>query len=288
MLDLLYVYDTEENMDKIPRKLMSPFHLAEPLVAPLKARAAAKGLPLARAYEEAITMWLDAAGGDGKSTVGRVHCPPGMELIPSVPVPAYVHKVLVQELEKGDGWAELVLLALNWWLEAKHKKPRDPAKVERPATPEELKARKLESAREVAKARFERRICPLVCGVVFWHRKPHAEPWQILGLDGPSVEPEDMERAKALYAAEVAEIEAAKAREEKERREREPVEAPKGIDVYKIGGGCGDELKREMEALRAGIPLSSLKPVTPEKPRFQKTRGKATASAESSREGDFC
>jgi hypothetical protein len=279
MLDLIYVYDTEENMDKIPRRLMSPFHLAEPLVAPLKERAAAKGLPLARAYEEAITLWLDAAGGDGKNTLGRVHCPPGMELIPSVPVPAYVHKVLVQELEKVDGWSELVLLALNWWLEAKHKKPKDPVKVEPLPTPEERKARKLASDRAVAKSRFERRIHPIVCGVVFWHRKPHAEPWQIVGLDGPSVEPEDVERAKALYAQEVAEIEAAKARAEKERLEREPVEAPKGIDVYKIGGGCGDELRREMEALRAGIPLSSLKPVTPEKP---KKEHKAT------KQEDFC
>jgi len=266
-------------MDKIPRRLMSPFHLAEPLVEPFKQRASEKGLPLARAYEEAITMWLDAAGSDGKSTVGRVHCPPGMELIPSVPVPAYVHKVLLQELEKLSGWGELILLALNWWLEAKHKKPKDPAKVEPVLTPEERKARKLESDREVAKTRFERRICPLVCGVVFWHRKPHAEPWRIIGLDGPSVEPEDLEKAKALYAAEVAEIEAQKAQEEKARQEREPVEASCGIDVYKIGGGCGDELKREMEALRAGIPLSSLKPapsVSPKKRGTKETTGRAT------------
>lgn len=259
---------------------MSPFHLAEPLVAPFKKRANQKGLPLARAYEEAITLWLDAAGEDGASTKGRVHCPPGMELIPSVPVPAYVHKVLVQELEKVDGWSELILLAVNWWLEAKNKKPKDPAKVEPLPTPEEKKARKLESAREAARVRFERRSPPLVCGVVFWHRKPHAEPWQIIGLDGPSIEPGDMERAKALYAEEVAEIEAAKAREEKERLEREALEPEPvlEIDVYKIGGGCGDELKREMDALRAGIPLSSLKPITPEKPK----------KARKAKQEDFC
>ena len=250
-------------MDKIPRRLMSPFHLAEPLVVPFKERANQKGLPLARAYEEAITMWLDAAGEDGSSTKGRVHCPPGMELIPSVPVPAFVHKILVQELEKVDGWDELILLAVNWWLEAKNKQPKDPAKVEKARTPEELKAWKLESALEVAKTRFERRSPPLVCGVVFWHRKPHAAPWQIIGLEGPSVEPEDVEKAKALYASEVADIEAKKAVEEKARLERGALEPEpvREIDVYKIGGGCGDELKREMDALRAGVPLSSLKPV---------------------------
>lgn len=242
-------------MVRIPKKMMSPFYLAEPLAESLKAYCAAKGLPLSRAYEQAISALLESGGenvesrqveevngekagtstagtnSEGKGTSGKVYCPPGMVLLPSVPVPAYVHAVLVQEVEKLDGWAEMINLAVSWWLEAKHKKPREPQPKELPLTPEQKKAQRLERDRETARIRFQNDCCPVVCGVVFRHRKPEAEPWRLIGLDGPSFEPEDIEKAKRLCEEEYAEVErqnVRKAQEElrREREREEPREMP--------------------------------------------------------------
>lgn len=252
-------------MVKIPKKMMSPFYLAEPLADSLKAYCATKGLPLSRAYEQAISALLESGGenaengqaegiggekagtgtegkgtagtnsegmnSEGKGTPWKVYCPPGMVLLPSVPVPAYVHAVLVQEVEKLDGWAEMINLAVSWWLEAKHKKPREPQPKELPLTPEQKKAQRLERDRETARIRFQNGCCPVVCGVVFRHRKPEAEPWRIIGLDGPSFEPEDVAKAKRLCEEEYAEVErqnVRKAQEElrREREREEPREMP--------------------------------------------------------------
>lgn len=250
-----------KSMVKNSKIMMSPFQLDSGLCEAFKEQLAQDGLSLTKGYERALKKWLDSrqVEKDGTSTQEKPHCPPGMCLVPAVAVPELLHKALVQEAEIVEGWDKLTVLMAEWFLEAKHRKPRPPV-VYVPPTPEEKRAAKIEACKHVAKVRFENGYAPVIGPLVFRHRKPHPRPWELVGLTEPDYDvPGLAEQIKELCEVEYAEHERAQEVERRERAAQEPPEQPRAFRFDLIGGGCGEELRQEMEALKAGIPLSTLK-----------------------------
>lgn len=248
-------------MVKNSKIMMSPFQLDSGLCEAFKEQLAQDGLSLTKGYERALKRWLDSrqAEKDGTSTPGSPHCPPGMCLVPSVPVPEMLFKALVREAENVEGWDKLMVLIAEWFLEAKHRKPRPPV-VYVPPTPEEKRLARIETCKHVAKVRFASGYAPVIGPVVFNHRKPHPRPWELVGLEEPDYDaPGLSEQIKDMCEREYAEHERVQEAERRERAAQEPPEPPRAFRFELIGGGCGEELRQEMEALKAGIPLSTLK-----------------------------
>ena len=240
---------------------MSPFQLDSELCEAFKEQLEKDGLSLTKGYERALKTWLDGrqAGEDGTSTPEKPHCPPGMCLVPAVAVPELLYKALVREAENVEGWDKLVVLMAEWFLESKHRKPRPPV-VYVPPTPEEKRAARIETCKHVAQVRFASGYAPVIGPLVFRHRKPHPRPWELIGLNEPDYDaPGLADEIKALCEKEYIEHEKAQEAERRARAAQEPPEQPRAFRFDLIGGGCGEELRQEMEALKAGVPLSTLK-----------------------------
>lgn len=244
----------------IPKDTMSPFRLARPLAEIFKARTERDGLSLAQGYEKALSMWL--ASPDDLGTQAQPHCPPGMALVPSVPLPAVLHKAFAQEADIVGSWPALIQLAAELFLDAKHRKPREyekPVKVV--LTPEEKRAATIKRLEETGAIRYANGYAPVIGGVVFKHRPPHPRPWELIGLDSPVWDSYEADKrvhpeARRLFAEESARIEA----EKRERWDKELEEAHKRPSVLKSGPiqGCATLLALEVEALKAGKPVSSV------------------------------
>ncbi len=240
---------------------MSPFQLDLSLCEAFKEQLEKDGLSLTKGYERALKTWLDGrqAGEDGTSTPEKPHCPPGMCLVPSVAVPELLHKALSREAETVEGWDKLLIIMAEWFLESKHRKPRPPV-VYVPPTPEEKRAARIEACKHVAQVRFASGYAPVIGPLVFRHRKPHPRPWELVGLTEPDYDaPGLSEMIKEMCEAEHIEHTRAQEAERRARAAQEPPEQPRAFRFDLIGGGCGEELRQEMEALKAGVPLSTLK-----------------------------
>lgn len=246
-------------MVKNSKIMMSPFQLDSGLCEAFKEQLAQDGLSLTKGYERALKKWLDSrqAEKDGTSTPGSPHCPPGMCLVPAVAVPELLYKSMVRESENVEGWDKLIVLMAEWFLEAKHRKPRPPV-VYVPPTPEEKRLARIETCKHVAKVRFASGYAPVIGPVVFNHRKPHPRPWEIIGLDSPDWD-HLRDEIKDLCEKEYIEHTRAQEAERRARAALEPPEPPRAFRFDLLGGGCGEELRQEMEALKAGVPLSTLK-----------------------------
>jgi hypothetical protein len=162
-----------------------------------------------------------------------------MASLPQVPVDSVTLEVLEKMAFERGGWEKLLEVVFRDWLRTQHREPKQPkiAAVVSKRTPEEQE----QSLRQSAMVRFERRLCPVVGGVVFKHRPPHPRPWEIINLPSPLFEGWTV--WKQVH--------------------------PKAVELY---------------AKETGQPL----PVSEETPACAETRGGGTASAESSREGEFC
>jgi len=162
---------------------MPPYQLPLTVAERFRSRVAGKGLTYTRAYEEALTWWCD--GGDTPNS-RACFCPEGMVNLPPVPIDAAISETLERLAFERGGWEKLLSAVFKDWLKINHKLPREPkiAAVVSKRTPEEQE----ESLRQVAQVRFEKRLPPLVCGVVFKHRPPHPRPWEIIGLTSPLFE----------------------------------------------------------------------------------------------------
>jgi hypothetical protein len=83
----------------------------------------------------------------------------------------------------------------------------------------------------------------------------------LIGLDEPDYDaPGLAEQIKEMCEAEHIEHTRAQEAEIRARAAQEPPEQSRAFRFDLIGGGCGEELRAEMEALKAGVPLSTLKP----------------------------
>ncbi len=213
---------------------MSPFQLPEELATKLRDAVRSRGLTLSSVYEQALTQWLEA-GGTGETETSekteKVFCPAGMKLVSGFPAPPDMVDRLTSFAPSLGGHDKMMAGMVKGWLNGRrlpgesYQRPH-----EEKLTPEQEREVELERRRKVAAVRYSRGTPPLVGPSVFWHRKAHPAPWEIIGLASPDWD-HLKDEIKALCEKEHAEHVKAQEAEVRARAALEPVEPAKKYRV---------------------------------------------------------
>lgn len=217
----------------VKKTTMSPFQLPDELATKLRDTVKSRGITLSSVYEQALTQWLEAGGVTTEETEKpeKAFCPAGMKLVSGFPAPPEMVDRLAQFAPSMGGHAKMMVNMVKGWLNGR-RLPGEQAKrePEKKLTPEEIKAAEMERRRKVAAVRYSRGTPPLVGGSVFWHRKAHSAPWEIIGLDSPDWD-HLKDEIKALCEKEYEEHEKAQEAELRARAAMEPKEPAKRYRV---------------------------------------------------------
>lgn len=212
---------------------MSPFQLPDELATKLREAVKSRGITLSSVYEQALTQWLEAGGvtTGASEKPEKTFCPAGMKLVSGFPALPDTVDRLASFAPSMGGHDKMMAQMVKGWLNGRrlpgesYQRPSEPEK-----TPEETKAAEMERRRKVAAVRYSRGTPPLVGGSVFWHRKAHPAPWEIIGLDSPDWDHLTAE-IKAIYEKEYEEHEKAQEAELRARAAMEPKEPAKKYRV---------------------------------------------------------